>query len=513
MAKLKYGPGVIPIRNKHQGAVFQRNNYGQSIKSDSNGAKNRWLLQTQYQQFLMKAVRFWRDMSPTVKIAWSVFAANFPQPSKKDPNVFLSGYQLFLKRNHYCFLNHGIDCDFMTEPVAALINEPQFTFSISASDNSINVTELFIANFGILPNVGDFVLVRIIPMAVNSGQFFAPIEKTLQVDEVFIDGLFFSFNFSGKNAGLVFSVYLSRVVYQSTTYVGTKIRYMGCFTPKTFLALTDTPDNYSGHSGELVIVKPDEAGLVFVAPGDLPVNCEAIMNCGGIVSLLEKVEDISKVVVLEGETSIPAITHGLMYNHYAAAHSLLPSSADWRLPTRTEMESLYTHLGGRLVSGGKMKSLSYLRFAAPNTGASNSSKFFGASTGRRNTFTGAFENFNLYCWLWTSTFYSGHVYYTLTAAYDTAETSGLGMDERDAIGIRFVKSASGIPDGTQTFYKDNSGNIYRAVSINGLYWLQDNLRDVLFSDGTAIPRIISNNDFKFLTSPCFCVFDNDWTNV
>ena len=292
MAKIKYAAGLTALLNKHFGFVFQPNATNQTMKSDSNGARTRWTRQTQRQQGLMKAIRNWRIMSAVTKANWVTFAATYPQASRRNPAIFLSGYQLFLKRNHYCFLNHGIDCDFMEDPSLDEVFSPDLTFSLTASDNSLDVTELYISNFGILPKLGQFVLIKIYPMSETSGQFFAPIEQTIEVQEVFIDGLFVSFDLTGLNENLTFSVYLSKVCHPSIKYVGTKIRYMGCFTPKTFAALTDTPDDYTGEEGNPIVVNAAGDGLEFGSGGGGGLTCEDLAECPEIISIYETINSL-----------------------------------------------------------------------------------------------------------------------------------------------------------------------------------------------------------------------------
>ena len=235
MAKIKYDPAAEPLTNKHYGFTFQQNNSGSIMFPSSRNSRTRLPNQSNRQHNLQRAIMHWRNMDAATQTAWNDFAAAYPQPSKKNPTVFLTGYQLFLKRNHYIFLMDGIEADFMTEPVMEDLPTPNPTFNLDTGDNCIDITEEYIKNFGILPSPGQFVLFVAVPMSTRSGQFFAPIIQTLEVEAIYIDGFFLNLTVPGNVENITFSVYCSKPVYQSVSYAGTKVRFMGCFGTKVFL--------------------------------------------------------------------------------------------------------------------------------------------------------------------------------------------------------------------------------------------------------------------------------------
>mgnify|MGYP001090396919 CR=1 FL=1 len=284
MAKVKYANGLNPLLNEQNGFTFQPNNYGQSMFPSSRSARKRYGHQWERQHNNQKAVREWRNMSQATRNLWASFAATYPQPSKRDPNVFLSGYQLFIKRNSYCFLNHGIHSGFMLEPEFIEIQEQAVTAEIRQGEATIDCTELFIRNFGLLPKIDDWLLCKIIPIAENSGQFFAHIYQVLQVQEVFIDGLFVTLNIPDELEGVTFSVYLSKVNNQSVRYTGTKVRYMGCFTKKKFIELTDTPNSYNGQAGKIVVVNEEENAVEFIEY--LPQNINVVNDYTTLINVV-----------------------------------------------------------------------------------------------------------------------------------------------------------------------------------------------------------------------------------
>ena len=57
--------------------------------------------------------------------------------------------------------------------------------------------------------------------------------------------------------------------------------------------------------------------------------------------------------------------------------------------------------------------------------------------------------------------------------------------------------------------KDIDGNIYKTVSIGNQIWMADNLKTTRYNDNTSIPLVSDNNEWRSLTSPCYCWYNND----
>ncbi len=56
---------------------------------------------------------------------------------------------------------------------------------------------------------------------------------------------------------------------------------------------------------------------------------------------------------------------------------------------------------------------------------------------------------------------------------------------------------------------DIDGNSYTAVVIGDQVWMAENLRTTKYNDGTPIPLVTDNNEWKNLTTPAYCWYDND----
>lgn len=542
MAKIKYDPSITPLNKEHYGYTFQRNNYGFSMFPASKSARKRYPLQWEKMHYMSKAIRQWRNMSAETVNAWNVFASTFPQPTEKDPDTFLTGYQLFLKRNFYRFLHEGLNFEFLSDPRLSELPVPGYSISILEDGMCVDVTEEYIRNFGILPQVGQFIICRIIPMATNSGQFFAPFIATLEVQAVYLDGLICSFNFPAIVENIVFSLYMSKPVWESSQFAGTKFRYMGCFKPTQFIQLTDTPETYEGEAGKVVSVKEDETGLEFTegggcefclpdpatgSPGEsVQVNpagdgyelaegggggltCVDLIDCGIIETIINQVDAISNFLSEEFDTSIPPITLGRLYNWHAVANPSNICPVGWHIPTREELLSVETFLGGRLIAGGKLKETGLSYWNTPNTGATNSAKFNFRGAGIRvisGAFTLLYGNGNI----WTSTPRSS------TTAYDwkcksNSEATSFGLVEKTNSGksLRPVKDSTSLLNGETGTYTGNDNKVYRTICIDNLEFVADNLAESNYRDGTIIPIIENDSLWESDTEGACCFFNND----
>lgn len=60
--------------------------------------------------------------------------------------------------------------------------------------------------------------------------------------------------------------------------------------------------------------------------------------------------------------------------------------------------------------------------------------------------------------------------------------------------------------------KDDDGNIYQTVTIGTQVWLKENLKTTRYNDGTTIPQITDQTEWKNAISAAYCWYDNDIAN-
>ena len=116
------------------------------------------------------------------------------------------------------------------------------------------------------------------------------------------------------------------------------------------------------------------------------------------------------------DTAIGA-TYGKLYNWFAV--KLLQMDIDyyntanpttpwgWRVPSQTDFTTLSTYLGGKLVSGGKLRKEGGSYWSVGNIGADNSSGFSAIGSGRKSDIDGSSSSLNAAGEFWSSTIYDG----------------------------------------------------------------------------------------------------------
>ena len=131
-------------------------------------------------------------------------------------------------------------------------------------------------------------------------------------------------------------------------------------------------------------------------------------------------------------------TYGKLYNWYAANDTKL-APAGWHVATEAEWIELIDCLGGSGVAGGKMKSTSSL-WAAPNTGADNSSGFNGLPGGFKSYSSGTYSSLGNVAYFWGSNERSAAQgeYFLLNTNF--ASTSGNGANKTFGYSVRCIKN-------------------------------------------------------------------------
>ena len=62
---------------------------------------------------------------------------------------------------------------------------------------------------------------------------------------------------------------------------------------------------------------------------------------------------------------------------------------------------------------------------------------------------------------------------------------------------------------TNSTITDVDGNVYTSVIIGTQEWMTENLRTSKYSDGTSIPNVTDDTEWRDLSTAAWCHYDND----
>lgn len=88
----------------------------------------------------------------------------------------------------------------------------------------------------------------------------------------------------------------------------------------------------------------------------------------------------------------------------------------------------------------------------------------------------------------------------------------------NSIGIAYsevnkFKTLSATPPPVPSTISDYDGNVYNVIKIGDQYWTKENFRGTKYNDGTSIEKVTDGVIWANLTSPAYCIYDNDPTNA
>lgn len=129
--------------------------------------------------------------------------------------------------------------------------------------------------------------------------------------------------------------------------------------------------------------------------------------------------------------------YGALYNWFAVNDSRGLCPAGWRVPNETDWVTLKSYLGGYLVSGGKMKSVSSL-WSSPNADATNISGFSALPAGYRNYSCEFLYKGDKGFW-WSSTEFSGTFSHSRQVEWDEAELLHYSYEKHLGLSVRCVR--------------------------------------------------------------------------
>jgi len=131
--------------------------------------------------------------------------------------------------------------------------------------------------------------------------------------------------------------------------------------------------------------------------------------------------------------------YGKLYNWYAVNDPRGLAPQGWHIPSDAEWSTLATTLGGASVAGGKMKEAGTVNWAAPNTGADNSSGWTGLPGGSRNYDDGTFSNAGLEGYWWSATEFNTSTARYRFLFYNLGSIDRNNASKRDGFSVRCLR--------------------------------------------------------------------------
>lgn len=219
MARIKYSALIENIRGSIAGTTFQSNKYGFTIKAKPRMTKPNSPTQNRQKAYLSTAVKAWRELTQSVRDSWDTWSSTYPSYAKNNPAAQLSGYAVYTRQQVYRLMigsavytsapsftladddTIGIALElssgvltlemtsvtddeawdmliFMSRPLSSA---QMFTGTktrlmnkfISNITQSADYTDEYESVFGILPSVGDRIVVDYIMIVSNNGQLIS----------------------------------------------------------------------------------------------------------------------------------------------------------------------------------------------------------------------------------------------------------------------------------------------------------------------------------------------------
>ena len=243
--------------------------------------------------------------------------------------------------------------------------------------------------------------------------------------------------------------------------------------------------------------------------------------------------------------SFTAIKYGYLYNWFALTGDVdggdvisnknIDNGA-WKLPSDADFTTLTDYvnitynvapndfgIGNHLKScrqvnsplGGDCSTNEHPRWNEDATHYGRDTVEFNALSAGRRSNTGTFTAIGVAVYLWTSVESSSTHGGVAAMVNNTSDVHRFDTNKQFGYCSRLFRLATieeqSLPDGLieGKFYEGNDGKIYRITKIGTHVWLDDNLAETKYANGTDIPVVTVNTDWSNLSTGARCAYDND----
>jgi uncharacterized protein (TIGR02145 family) len=201
--------------------------------------------------------------------------------------------------------------------------------------------------------------------------------------------------------------------------------------------------------------------------------------------------------------------YGLLYNWYAATDVRNIAPVGWHVPTKTEIETLQTEMGGESIAGGHLKETGIITWISQSAGCDNSSGLTLKGAGKRRPDNGEFEVLRDSTFFWSSVLDSFQSAWSFQCSAISDEMNIIVSWTKHGFSLRCIKD-----DSTDlSTVTGNDGKVYPTVKIGDQVWMSVNSKETKYQNGDTIPEVTGNTEWAALTTGALCAYDNDWNNV
>jgi len=246
MAKIKLSESVPALFGKSGGSCFQTSSKSVTLKNNAHMRIFRTPRQKKISEYFISGTRHWHNLGSTGQANWLAFAEFLPQPQIRVPALSISAYENFVKRNTYLQMSNSdanlwmdspalveyekdtlstlcnvgpdsisLDCQFVNNDshldcllfLSGIQSAGEefihtvyrYMATIANSSQSIDITEVYLANFGVLPAIGSKLFFSVVFCGSDNGQFWFP-ENTSVIAEP-LEVIFVHPSFGSQGAG------------------------------------------------------------------------------------------------------------------------------------------------------------------------------------------------------------------------------------------------------------------------------------------------------------------------
>lgn len=223
------------------------------------------------------------------------------------------------------------------------------------------------------------------------------------------------------------------------------------------------------------------------------------------------------------------IKNGLLYNWYAVTDERSICSAGWRVPSKSDFETILNHLNAEVIPPNPGEAGVYYSGVC-NGLKDNNSDYWNSNTGT-NIFKFNARGSGI---LWGSiagmefisiknegtyhssslSEYDNPIHFDISDNDDIVYLGNVPAAPSRSMGrsVRLVRNTSN-SDYTEGSYYGNDGKIYRTICIGGLEITADNLAETKYANNDDIENVVDLLAWVTLTTGACCAYNNDPANV